>query len=61
MLGNRATTGNLQIDKSDITNVDVQKSFFSKKAILTLSDGSTHTFDYGALNIDKCVAAIQVR
>jgi hypothetical protein len=61
VLGNRAATGNLQIDKGDISNVDVQKSFFSKKAILTLSDGSKHTFDYGALNIDKCVAAIQAR
>jgi hypothetical protein len=61
VLADRAATGNLQIDKGDITNVDVQKSFFSKKAILTLSDGSTHTFDYGALNIDKCVAAIQAR
>lgn len=61
VLGNRAASGNLQIDKSDITNVDVQKSLFSKKATLTLSDGSKHTFDYGALSIDKCVAAIEAR
>ena len=61
VLGNRAATGNLQIEKGDIANVDVQKSFFSKKAVLTLSDGSKHTFDYGALNIDKTVAAIQAR
>src|ERR1700761_8622765 len=54
VLGNIAATGNLQINKSDITHVDVQKSLFSKKAIVTLSDGSKHTFDYGALNIDKC-------
>lgn len=61
VLGNRAASGSLAIEKADIANVDVQKSFFSKKAILTLTDGSTHTFDYGALNIDKCVAAIQAR
>jgi hypothetical protein len=38
-----------------------RKKLLSKKAILTLSDGSKHTFDYGALSIDKCVAAIEVR
>lgn len=53
--------GYLEINKDDIQSVDVQKSFFSKKCIVTLKDGSTHTFDYGALNIDKCVAAIQAR
>ena len=61
VLGNVAAKGHLEIPKSDIANVDVEKSFFSKKAILTLSDGSKHTFDYGALNIDKTVAAIQAR
>jgi hypothetical protein len=61
VLGARAAEGKLQIDKSDIANVEVQKKLLSKKAILTLSDGSKHTFDYGALNIDKCVAAIQAR
>jgi hypothetical protein len=61
VLGNRAASGSLEIDKGDITNVEVQKKLLSKKAILTLSDGSKHTFDYGALNIDKCVAAIEAR
>lgn len=51
--------GYLEINKSDITNVDVDKSFLAKKAILTLNDGSKHTFNYGALNIDKVVAAIK--
>ena len=51
--------GYLEINKDDIQNVEVQKSFFSKKCIVTLKDGSKHTFDYGALNIDKCAAAIQ--
>src|SRR5579871_2962146 len=61
VLGNRGASGHLQIDKSDITNVEVQKKLLSKKAIVTLSDGSQHIFDYGALNIDKCVDAIQAR
>jgi hypothetical protein len=50
--------GYLEINKSDITDVSVEKSFLSKKTILTLSDGSKHTFNYGALNIDKVVEAI---
>ena len=53
--------GYLEINKDDIENVEVQKSFLSKKCIVTLKDGSKHTFDYGALNIDKCAAAIQSR
>ena len=53
--------GYLEINKDDIQSVDVQKSFLSKKCILTLKDGSQHTFDYGMLNIDKCAAAIESR
>ncbi len=53
--------GYLEINKADITDVQVEKSFFAKKAILTLSDGSKHTFNYGALNIDKVVVAINSR
>ena len=53
--------GYLEINKSDITDVQVEKSFLAKKAILILSDGSKHTFNYGALNIDKVVAAINSR
>jgi hypothetical protein len=51
--------GFLEINKSDIKDVAVEKSFLSKKVILTLSDGSKHTFNYGALNIDKVVEAIK--
>lgn len=61
VLVNATAKGGIQIDKSNIAKVEVQKSFFSKKAILTLSDGSKHIFDYGALSIDKCAAAIQAR
>jgi hypothetical protein len=53
--------GYLTIDKKDIQSVEVQKKLLSKKCILTLSDGSKHTFDYGAMNIDKTVAAIEAR
>src|ERR1041385_6701810 len=40
--------GYLTIDKSAITDVQVEKSFLNKKVILTLTDGSRHTFSYGA-------------
>jgi hypothetical protein len=53
--------GYLEIDKTNIQSVDVQKKMLSKKCILTLTDGSKHTFDYGPLNIDKAVAAIEAR
>ncbi len=53
--------GYLEINKADITDVQVEKSFLAKKAILTLTDGTRHTFNYGALNIDKVVTAINSR
>ena len=53
--------GFLEIAKSAIQRVDVTKKLLSKRCILTLSDGSQHAFDYGAMNIDKVVAAIQQR
>jgi len=61
VLGHRAADGYLVISKDDISSVEVKKSFFSKKAIVTLTDGSQHVFDYGAMNIDKCAEAIQAR
>lgn len=51
--------GFLEISKKDILHVAVEKSFFAKKAILTLADGSRHTFNYGMLNIDKVTEAIK--
>lgn len=53
--------GYLEINKSAITDVQTEKSFLAKKAILTLTDGSKHTFNYGALNIDKLVVAINAK
>jgi hypothetical protein len=50
--------GYLTIERSDIAQVDVEKKFLAKKVILTLKDGSRHIFNYGMMNIDKLVAAI---
>lgn len=51
--------GFLEISKGDIIAVETQKSLLAKKCIITLKDSSRHTFNYGALNIDKCAAAIR--
>jgi len=51
--------GYLIIPKSEIKSVDTEKSFFAKKVILTLQDGSKQTFSYGVLSIDKIVDAIK--
>ncbi len=53
--------GYLEINKSDITDVQTEKSFLSRKVIVSLSDNSRHTFNYGALNIDKVAEAIRNR
>jgi len=47
------------IPKSRIQNVEAQKSFFAKKAILTLDNNERHTFNYGLLNIDPVIKAIK--
>lgn len=51
--------GFLEINKADIKDVQVEKSFLAKKAIVTLQDDSKHTFNYGALNVDKVAEAIK--
>jgi hypothetical protein len=51
--------GYIQIPKECIKNVEVKKSFISKKVILTLDNGDIHTFDYGMLGIDKVAEAIK--
>ncbi|MBK8953476.1 MAG: hypothetical protein IPM85_15655 [Chitinophagaceae bacterium] len=45
MFAKWGSEGYLEIIKSDITDVKAEKSFLDKKAILTLSDGSKHTFN----------------
>ncbi|MGN6691838.1 MAG: hypothetical protein ACTHJU_12920 [Sphingopyxis sp.] len=60
-LSNHLVEGRLAIEKDGIEAIEVERKLFSKKAILTLADGSRHIFDYGAMNIDKCVAAMEAR
>ncbi|HET6990089.1 MAG TPA: hypothetical protein VFJ43_02150 [Bacteroidia bacterium] len=47
------------IPKDRIKNIEVKKSMFSKKVLLTLDNGSVHTFNYGMLNIDPVVEALK--
>jgi hypothetical protein len=61
MFAKWGSEGFLEIDKQDIKDVTTEKSFLAKKIILTLGDGSKHIFNYGVLNIDKVVAAINER
>ena len=51
----------LIIPKARIAKVDVQKSFFAKKVLVSLDNGQVHTFNYGMMNIDPVAAAIQQR
>lgn len=51
--------GLITFNKSGIKSVAPQKSLFSKKVLVTMADDSIHTFNYGMMNIDKLVAAIQ--
>ncbi|MBL7920574.1 MAG: hypothetical protein JNJ40_09695 [Bacteroidia bacterium] len=46
------------IPRDRIKEVEVAKSFFAKKVILTLDNDSKHTFNYGMLNIDPVAKAI---
>lgn len=55
----RGSEAYISIPKNRIKHVKVEKSFFAKKAILTLDDDSKHTFNYGMLNIDPVVKAIE--
>lgn len=49
------------IPKNRIKNVEVSKSFFAKKVILTLDNNSRHIFNYGMLNVDPVADAIKVQ
>ncbi len=61
MLGDNVAQGGLVIEKSAITGITVERKLFSKKATITLADGSAHVLDFGAMNIDECVAAMEAR
>jgi hypothetical protein len=51
--------GVIEINKSDIYDVTVEKSFFAKKCHVKTTDGSVYTFNYGMLNIDPVAEAIR--
>lgn len=47
------------IPKERIKGVEVSKSMFAKKVILTLDNDSKHTFNYGMLNVEPVATAIR--
>jgi hypothetical protein len=49
----------LIIPKNRIMKLETKKSFIKKQIFITLDNGQVHTFDYGMLNIDKIVEAIE--
>lgn len=49
------------IPRDRISKVEAKKSMMAKKVIVTLDDGSEHTFNYGMLGVDKIVEAIGVK
>lgn len=51
--------GLIILDKSMIKNVTSQKSLLSKKVVITMYDGSVHVFNYGILNVEKIVSAVE--
>ena len=52
------SAGYLCIPKNMIKKLDVKKSLLKKQVILTLTDDQVHTFDYGAMSVDKLAAQI---
>lgn len=55
----KGSEGYLCIPKSLIKTVDVKKSMLKKQVLVTLEDGQVHTFDYGAMSVDKLFASIK--
>lgn len=55
----RGDIGTVEINKADIADVTVEKSFFAKKVHVKTNDGNIYTFNYGMLNIDPVVEAIR--
>lgn len=52
--------GSYTINKDQIKQVELSKSFFSNKCIVTLTDGSKHIFDKRLLKIDKFAEQIKM-
>jgi hypothetical protein len=55
----RGDIGTVEINKADIFDVTVEKSFFAKKVHVKTTDGNAYTFNYGMLNIDPVAEAIR--
>jgi len=52
-------SGYLYIPKNLIKNIDLKKTFLNKRVMITLENGQVHTFDYGAMSIDKLAKQIE--
>jgi hypothetical protein len=51
--------GYLSIPKASIGSVEVKSSLLKKQVLVTLDDGTVHTFDYGMLSVKNLAEAIQ--
>ncbi len=51
--------GLIVLEKSNIKDITAQKSLLAKKVVITMADGSVHVFNYGIMNIDRILAAVQ--
>lgn len=49
----------LIIPKTSIKDVEISKSFFSKKVLITLENTETHVFHYGMLSVKTLAEAIK--
>ena len=61
VLTHKAASGRVEIAKADIRDIEVTRSLFHKRALVTLTDGSFHMFDRGAMSIDKVAEAMEAR
>ena len=48
----------VSLPKSEIDNTQVKKKLLAKRVIVTMKDGQSFTFNYGALSVAKLAAAI---
>ncbi len=51
--------GIFEISKDRVTKVEVENSFFSKRAVGTLDNGEKHVFDRRMMSADKVAEAIR--
>jgi len=57
----KGSWGYVAIPKNRIKSVEVRSRLLNKKVVVTLDDGSVHTFDYGMLGVQKIADAINQR